>query len=92
MFLDFYFENEKELEELKTIIKAQAKIHFAPNEWYYTAEHWGPDRTRIEVNNSAYFDDLEMAKERFYSEKDYLKDFVSEIKENLSFVPKIEAK
>ena len=50
----------------------------------------------ISIPNDLYFDDIEKAKKQLYedkkiSEKIYMKDFISDLQENLSFVPIIKA-
>ena len=58
--------------------------------------HFG-DKVKIELANNVYFNDIEKAKEQFYKDLHanktaFLKDWISDIQENLSFVPKIEVR
>ena len=94
MKFKFIFKNEYEWKELKNIVKAEAIKAFPPEMIYCFCEnyasHNGP-AVYLEVDNSVYFNDIETSKEKMYKmENRYMTDFLSEVKENLSFVPTIE--
>ena len=94
MKFKFIFKNEYEWNELKNIVKAEAIKAFPPEMIYCFCENYasrnGP-AVYLEVDNFAYFTDIETSKEKMYKmENRYMTDFISEVKENLSFVPTIE--
>lgn len=79
--------------ELESIIKAEVKNHFEEKDYYKYYENYASyygGSIHIEIFNEAYFDDIEKAKKRMADmENKYMTDFISDIQENLSFVPKI---
>lgn len=100
MTFKFYFSSEEEMKEIKTIVKAEAKKHFGDK---CRCGFW-KDYTKREpeiwftacVPNDLYFEDLQKMKQSVYEqnkkgEEITLNDFISDVEENLSFVPKIEA-
>lgn len=94
MKFKFIFKNEYEWKELKNIVKAEAIKAFPPEMIYCFCENYasrnGP-AVYLEVDNYVYFNDIETSKEKMYKmENRYMTDFISEVKENLSFVPTIE--
>ena len=94
MKFKFIFKNEDEWKELKNIVKAEAIKTFPPEAIYRFCENYasrnGP-AVYLEVDNFVYFNDIETSKEKMYKmENRYMTDFISEVKENLSFVPTIE--
>lgn len=94
MKFKFIFKNEDEWKELKNIVKVEAVKAFPPEAIYRFCENYasrnGP-AVYLEVDNFVYFNDIETSKEKMYKmENRYMTDFISEVKENLSFVPTIE--
>ena len=94
MKFKFIFKNEDEWKELKNIVKAESIKAFPPEMIYRFCENYasrnGP-AVYLEVDNFVYFNDIETSKEKMYKmENRYMTDFISEVKENLSFVPTIE--
>lgn len=94
MKFKFIFKNEDEWKELKNIVKVEAVKAFPPEAIYLFCENYasrnGP-AVYLEVDNFVYFNDIETSKEKMYKmENRYMTDFISEVKENLSFVPTIE--
>lgn len=94
MKFKFIFKNEDEWKELKNIVKVEALKAFPPEMIYCFCENYasrnGP-AVYLEVDNFVYFNDIETSKEKMYKmENRYMTDFLSEVKENLSFVPTIE--
>ena len=94
MKFKFIFKNEDEWKELKNIVKVEAIKAFPPEAIYRFCENYasrnGP-AVYLEVDNYVYFNDIETSKEKMYKmENRYMTDFISEVKENLSFVPTIE--
>ena len=94
MKFKFIFKNEDEWKELKNIVKAEVVKAFPPEAIYRFCENYasrnGP-AVYLEVDNYVYFNDIETSKEKMYKmENRYMTDFISEVKENLSFVPTIE--
>ena len=94
MKFKFIFKNEDEWKELKNIVKSEAIKAFPPEAIYRFCENYasrnGP-AVYLEVDNFAYFTDIETSKGKMYKmENRYMTDFISEVKENLSFVPTIE--
>ena len=65
-----------------------------PNIKYWS--HFGPDKLKVAMSNSLFFKDLEDAKLKLYDNihdgSDYIDihDWISDVKENLSFVPDID--
>ena len=94
MKFKFIFKNEDEWKELKNIVKAEDIKAFPAEMIYRFCENYasrnGP-AVYLEVDNYVYFNDIETSKEKMYKmENRYMTDFISEVKENLSFVPTIE--
>ena len=94
MKFKFIFKDENEWKELKNIVKVEAEKAFPPEAIYRFCENYasynGP-AIYLEVDNIAYFENIETSKEKMYKmENRYMTDFISEVKENLSFVPTIE--
>ena len=76
------------------MLQAEAIKAFPPEAIYRFCENYascnGP-AVHLEVDNFVYFNDIETSKEKMYNmENRYMTDFLSEVKENLSFVPTIE--
>lgn len=94
MKFKFIFKNEDEWKELKNIVKVETEKAFPPEAIYRFCENYGSyngPAIYLEVDNIAYFENIETSKEKMYKmENRYMTDFVSEVKENLSFVPTIE--
>ncbi len=97
MELNFlYPDNDEDFskrKELEAIIKAEVEKHFEQREYYAYhnnyASYWGGS-VHINILNDAYFNDIEKSKEKMSEmENKYMTDFISEVQENLSFVPKI---
>ena len=107
MTLLFHYNSEEEHKELIDILITESCLHFGfdkeeffkhKNEYYdlpsfnFTS-HFG-DRVKIEIANDLYFNDLENAKCNIYDGNDFigLHDWMSDVEENLSFVPEIEVR
>lgn len=94
MKFKFIFKNEDEWKELKNIVKVEAEKAFPPEAIYRFCENYGSyngPAVYLEVDNIAYFENIETSKEKMYKmENRYMTDFVSEVKENLSFASTIE--
>ena len=76
------------------MLQAEAIKAFPPEAIYRFCENYascnGP-AVHLEVDNFVYFNDIETSIEKMYKmENRYMTDFLSEVKENLSFVPTIE--
>lgn len=95
MTLNFYLDpadpSKEKFKELRSIVKAEMKQHFFNTDIEGYAElpvndgDFAPN-VQVSITNNAYFQDLQKAKELMYEEKGPLKDFVSDVEENLSFV------
>lgn len=87
MILQFHYENEEQCNELKAILVIECKKHFES-----FAYHCMVQSTYIEISidDKAYFEDIEKAKDIMYKDNSYMTDFVSDVQEYLSFVPKID--
>ena len=95
MTLNFYLSpadpSKEKFRELRKIVKAEMKRHFFDTDIQGYAElpikdgDFAPN-VQVSITNNAYFQDLQKAKERMYEEKGPLRDFVSDVEENLSFV------
>ena len=92
IFLDISEENKK---EFQTQLKIVYKSHFPKAKIFKEVfKDWR--EPEISIPNDLYFDDIEKAKDQMYEEKSicdgvYMKDFISDLQENLSFVPVIKA-
>lgn len=93
MKFKFLFTDETEWKELKHIVKVEAEKAFPPAAIYRFHDNYAGNEGAavfLDVENIAYFEDIEKAKERMYEmENRYMTDFISNVKENLSFVPRI---
>ena len=97
MIFDFLPDSEEQRSELSHIVEIEANSHFEKNDISNFCKHYcglTGITVHIEISNYAYFNDIEKAKKEMYDMKEhkYMKDFVSEVLENLSFVPKVSAK
>ena len=85
---------EEQLKELGNIVKIALPIHFDQSEIYRFSKNYAAyDGTKVyvEVDNQGYFNDIQKSIENMSKmEHKYMTDFVSDVQENLSFVPKIE--
>lgn len=99
MYLRFYYKDDSEKNELEHIVAGEATVHFTKDNWWnrYSSSNSIHKVYEIEVSNVAYYEDIEKMKESFYTAKNnkeldtfYFTDFISDVQENLSFVPKIE--
>jgi len=83
--------------EAMNIISSELKKHFLRSE-VFKFEVSVLNRTiSLSITDSAYVEDIEQAKKTMYQEqtsdpttKAYMKDFISEVEEYLSFVPEIK--
>lgn len=93
MKFKFLFTDEAEWKELKHIVKVEAELAFPQAAIYRFHDNYAGNEGAaifLDVDNIAYFEDIEKAKERMYEmENRYMTDFISNVKENLSFVPRI---
>ncbi len=94
MKFKFLFTDEEEWKELKRIVKVEAESAFPLEAIYRFHDNYAGNEGAavfLEVDNIAYFEDIEKAKERMYEMEGnrYMTDFISTVKENLSFVPRI---
>ncbi len=103
----FLYNTEEQHEELVNIIISEVCSHFGfdkedflkhKNGCYSQpglnfTSHFG-DRVKIELANDMYFEDLEKAKMHIYDGNDFigLHDLMSDIEDNLYFVPEIEVR
>ncbi|MBQ0052761.1 MAG: hypothetical protein KBT11_11990 [Treponema sp.] len=85
---------EDDKKELLGQLKIAYKIHFSnAKDFEEVFEDWLV--LEITVPNDLYFEDMEKAKSKMYEAKNngvepYMKDFISDLQENLSFVPTIK--
>ena len=85
----------KNKKEFQTQLKIVYKSHFPKAKIFKEVfKDWR--EPEISIPNDLYFDDIEKAKDQMYEEKSncdgvYMKDFISDLQENLSFVPVIKA-
>jgi len=83
MKIQFEAQTSEAGRELSNIVKVEAKNHFASDEYTLRVIF---NTVVVKVYEPAYLEDLKQAREHL-DEVGYMKDFVSEVKENLSFVP-----
>ena len=94
MVINFMYDDDFDhRKELESIIKSQIERHFNPEDYFdyqnNYASYWGGS-VHINLSNLAFFEDIEKAKEKMAEMSDkYMTDFISEVQENLSFIPKI---
>lgn len=95
MVFDFICGNEEQRKECANIVFAELKKNFEDDEYDNFMENISIRSVHVQINNRAYFKNLENSKIMLYDEirkkggSIYLKDFISEVLENLSFVPRI---
>lgn len=100
MLFRFLIENEEQKKELRNILDVELKAHF-DKEYYKVYEVFEGSGVYCNIMNVAYFRDLQKSKEGVYeqnrlnyenktSDEVLLHDFIEDVVENLSFVPKIE--
>jgi hypothetical protein len=95
MVIQFFEIAENNIKEFKSQLKIAYKNHFKNTKSFKEAFK---DLTvpEISISNDLYFEDIEKAKKQLYEDKKsgeeiYMKDFISDLQENLSFVPIIKA-
>ena len=97
MIFDFLPDSEEQRGELSHIVEIEANKKKKKNDISNFCKHYcglTGITVHIEISNYAYFEKKKKAKKEMYDmeEHKYMKDFVSEVLENLSFVPKVSAK
>lgn len=84
---------EEQLNELGTIVKIVLSKHFSQSEIYrFSTNYAAYDGAKIyvDVDNQSYFNDIQKSIANMSKmEHKYMTDFISDVQENLSFVPKI---
>ena len=95
MVIQFFEIAENNIKEFKSQLKIAYKNHFKNTKSFKEAfkDFSIPE---ISISNDLYFEDIEKAKKQLYEDKKsgeeiYMKDFISDLQENLSFVPIIKA-
>ena len=83
MRIQFEAQTSEAGSELSNIVKAEVKKHFASDEYTLRVIY---NTVIVKVYEPAYLEDLKKAREHL-DEVGYMKDFISEVEENLSFVP-----
>ncbi len=91
ILIAFKYNSKEEQNELRNIILSVAKQHFSYVDFEIYSNHLNNEEYVIQITQKSYFDDIEKAKKEMYemTEHRYMKDFVSDVLENLSFVPKV---
>ena len=93
MNIYFTYKNEQEKKELINIMTAEAKCHFDKNDFSKVKSDVIRKNSplkwcSIKIKNAAYFNDIEKAKHIVEeTSEDFLTDYVSDVQENLYFVP-----
>ena len=94
MVIQFLEISESNRREFKAQLKIAYKNHFKKTKAFKEVfkDSYIPE---ISIPNDLYFDDIEKAKKQLYEDKTngeevYMKDFISDLQENLSFVPIIK--
>ena len=94
MVIQFFEIAENNIKEFKSQLKIAYKNHFKNTKSFKEAfkDFSVPE---ISISNDLYFEDIEKAKKQLYEDKKsgeeiYMKDFISDLQENLSFVPIIK--
>jgi len=95
MIVEFLPNKETQREELFTVVDFEAKKHFGKQIETKKNEIGKIGIVvKVEIPNQLYFFDVENAKkDLMYKEEEikYMKDFLSEVLNNLSFVPEVNA-
>ena len=96
MKIEFSKISDENRQEFRSQLMIAYKIHFPNGKPFNQAFHDWSD-PEISIPNDLYFEDIEKAKDEMYESKNagnevYMKDFISDLQENLSFVPVIKAR
>ena len=90
----FSFSNNDERSELESILSAETGSRFSKSIINTICnENSNSGRIDVSVSCKEYYEDVEKAKEEMYArgeENRYMTDFISEVRENLDYVPKID--
>lgn len=94
MVIKFLFKTSEEQRELANIVKVESAKAFPPEDIYCIYENCSTSQggyVYINIKNSVYVKNIQESISKLAEmEHPYMTDFLSEVQENLSFVPKIE--